>query len=818
MTTTLDRPPAPVAGGKGGGPARRAMVRWAWRLLRREWRQQALVLALLTVAVGATTGGVALATNANEPAETTVALPGSDPQLAADIAALRDRFGDIDVVSHRPIAVPGSVTTIDLRAQDPHGATNQPTLRLLSGRHPAGAGEVAVTRSVADLFDLRVGGTWDVNGTARTVVGLVENPLHLDERFALVVPGQADPPARVTVHVPGAHTFRSFRLPSGTPVSIFVISAAERNAAAAGVLALSTMGLLFVGLIAVAGFTVMAQRRLRALGMLASLGATDRHVRLVMLANGAAVGVVAAVAGAGAGLTGWLVAAPRLETTVNHRMDRFDLPWWAIGAAMLLAVVTAVVAAWWPARSASRVPVVAALSGRPPRPQPAHRLAAAGAVLLAAGLVSLGMAEEKRALLVVSGTVATTLAVLFLAPLAIRALAGAGRRAPVAVRLALRDLARYQGRAGAAVGAIALAVGIAATIAVSAAVSAAGDADTGGNLPDNQVVVYLAADGAGAPLPDTTPAQLQALQAGVGGIAAALGTPDVLPLDAAINPASAQVPGVGTREGGKGTAALVNVEPVEGGGQRMISVARLYVATPALLSRYGIQPGQVDPSTDVLTARHDLAGTTLMYGPRQTVEPRVQAAPVPTYSSGPNALLTTQAVQRLGLETRVAGWLVQTARPLTGAQIDAARRAAAGAGLTIETRDTKQSLKRLGQQATAAGMFVALGVLAMTVGLIRSETANDLRILAATGATATARRALTGATAGALALLGAVLGTAGAYLALAAWHRSDLDSLAHPPLANLVAIVIGLPLVAGAAGWLLAGREPPAIARRPLDA
>ncbi|MDP1806545.1 MAG: hypothetical protein Q8K72_15320, partial [Acidimicrobiales bacterium] len=203
---------------------------------------------------------------------------------------------------------------------------------------------------------------------------------------------------------------------------------------------------------------------------------------------------------------------------------------------------------------------------------------------------------------------------------------------------------------------------------------------------------------------------------------------------------------------------------------------------------------------------------------RQSAEPTFQAAALPTYSSGPNALLTTQAVERLGLQTRVAGWLIQTDRPLTGAQIEAARKAAAGAGLTIETRDTQQSLKRLGRQATGAGMLLALGVLAMTVGLIRSETANDLRILTATGASSTARRAVTGATAGALALLGAVLGSAGAYLALAAWHRSDLGTLAHPPVANLVAILIGLPLAAGVAGWLLAGREPSAIARRPLDA
>ena len=54
---------------------------------------------------------------------------------------------------------------------------------------------------------------------------------------------------------------------------------------------LATIGLTFIGLLSVAGFTVMAQRRLRALGMIGAIGATDRQVRRVMLANGAAVGV-----------------------------------------------------------------------------------------------------------------------------------------------------------------------------------------------------------------------------------------------------------------------------------------------------------------------------------------------------------------------------------------------------------------------------------------------------------------------------------------------------------------------------------------------
>jgi putative ABC transport system permease protein len=104
----------------------------------------------------------------------------------------------------------------------------------------------------------------------------------------------------------------------------------------------------------------------------------------------------------------------------------------------------------------------------------------------------------------------------------------------------------------------------------------------------------------------------------------------------------------------------------------------------------------------------------------------------------------------------------------------------------------------------------------MTVGLIRSETASDLRTLTATGASSTTRRTIAGATAGALAVVGALLGTTGAYLALAARDRG-VHTLTHVPVVDLSVMIAGLPLAAAAAGWLLAGREPPAIARQPLE-
>ena len=78
--------------------------------------------------------------------------------------------------------------------------------------------------------------------------------------------------------------------------------------------------------------------------------------------------------------------------------------------------------------------------------------------------------------------------------------------------------------------------------------------------------------------------------------------------------------------------------------------------------------------------------------------------------------------------------------------------------------------------------------------------------------------ALAAVTAGTLGLLGALLGTATAYLAVTAWaHASLATTLSPVPAADLAAILAGLPLTAAVAGGLLAGRQPPAIARQPLE-
>jgi len=855
MSVSVADPTAPVARpgkGNGGAPARRAVVRWAWRLFRREWRRHVLVLAMLTVAVAATIVGLGTATNASElkadptfgTASTTITLRGSDPQLAADLDAIRAKAGAVDVVAHQQIAVPGSVSTIDLRDQAPGGTFNHVTLRLDSGRYPTAPDDVAVTSGTAKVFDLEIDSSWTVNGRTRRVVGIVENPLNLLDQFALVPPGQAGPTATVSILTTWTPPRGGgFQLPSRTGMAVASRGQTSTAAVDALVLALGTIGLLFVGLMAVAGFSVMAQRRQRALGMLAALGATDKLVRLVLLADGAGVGIAGAIAGAVVGLAAWVGFVPTLQSLSGHRIDRFALPWWAVAATLVLAALTAIAAAWWPARNVARTSVVAALSGRPLRPQPAHRFATVGAALLAAGLALLWFSdhdsEHHRALFIIAGTLITPIGFLFLAPLAIRLLAAATGRSGVAVRLALRDLVRYQARSGAALGSVTLAIGIAATIAISAA---AGDTPkTAGNLPSDQLILHTSPGDIGAQVPPLAPSQLDAVNAKLDELTRAIGARALVPLEQAYSPeAGLQPPHPGpggqTIPAGYGVASLARVTVLPH-GLEVSNMDPLYVATPSLLAHYGIAPSAIGPTADVLSARTDLAGLKIFApegGPNvptpepaggsprtpkvSDITPDIQSfEQLPLFTSAPGTLLTPSAMQRLGFVAAPAAWLIQTSAPLTSRQIKTAQAAASGVGLFVETQTKQASLAPLRNWSTAIGILLALGVLGMTVGLIRSETAGDLRTLAATGASSTTRRTITGATSGALALLGALLGTAAAYAALLVWYRSDLSPLHRVPWVNLMIILACLPTLAAVGGWLLAGREPPTIARQPLE-
>ncbi len=798
----------------GGAPARRAVARWAWRLFRREWRGQVLVLVLLTLAVAAAVGGSAAAYNlapaeggaAFGSASHSVVFDQPEPRgMPLDTAAAVDWFGTTDVINRRFVPVPGLFDQVEFRDQDPGGAFSAPMLSLVAGDYPRAAGELAVTDGVADIFAVGVGDSFPIDDQTWTVVGTVENPSALNDEFALVASGQGGPPERATILVDASDDeVSSFRAPSGAATATAGRPGLGGLAAAGGVLAAAVVLLLLVALVAAAGFVVVAHRRLRQLGMLAAIGATVKHLRLVMLANGAVIGVLAAIVGSVVGLVSWFVIAPRLETAVGHRITAFNVPWWLIGTGMLLAVVTATAAAWWPAQAVSRTPIVAALSGRPSRPQPAQRSVVVAGLLVVFGVGCLVLGEDPVAnwinvLLIVAGTSALTVGILFLCPVAVRTLAAMfSSRAPVSVRVALRDLVRFQAKSAAALAAITLTLGIAAALVISTS-AALYTSEAEGNLSTGQLLIRVGEippEGDVAIVPERTQTELDNLDAAVDRIAGSLGGATVLALDVALAP---------EEDGFEGLPAVVLTEAVEvddGTAHRILTL--LYVAQAEMLEHYGLDPAAISPEIDVLTVETG----ELWYQPMRPEVVRNVQTLTPSYSSLPASFITTAELDRRGWESGRAAWLVETSAPITDEQFAAARDLAAAAGVTIEARDKQADVAATRNVATALGILMALGFMAITVGLIRGEAAGDLRILTASGATSSNRRTLTGATAGGLALLGAVLGTGGAYLGLGAAHVSDLSVLSPVPVWHLLVLIVGMPLVAAVAGWLLAGREP----------
>jgi putative ABC transport system permease protein len=277
----------------------------------------------------------------------------------------------------------------------------------------------------------------------------------------------------------------------------------------------------------------------------------------------------------------------------------------------------------------------------------------------------------------------------------------------------------------------------------------------------------------------------------------------------------------------------------------------LHVATPKLLRAFGISASEVDPKADILTSRPGFSGISGTYltwcktvgppvhrslrggtpinplcsNPGVLKNPVIQEiSTLPSGTSAPNIVLTEHAIRTLGLEStiKIRSWLIEAPQTLTAAQIQGAQTTAAAAGMTVESKNDQPSSGEVIDWATVFGIALALCILAMSVGLIRSETAGDLRTLAASGASSKTRRTLTAATAGALGVIGAVLGTTAGYVGVIGWmldHTSDnrLSPLGNVPVANLLVILLGMPIVAAAAGWLLAGREPPAMARQPIE-
>ncbi|MFL6125538.1 FtsX-like permease family protein, partial [Actinophytocola sp.] len=342
----------------------------------------------------------------------------------------------------------------------------------LSGRPPAAADEVALSRAAADSANLRLGSRArlilaDGREFRGRVVGLFTYGT-LGEETAPTVAFAPTAARRLLggtydrIELRGTNlksrvraTLTDPRLAVRTGAELAAEARAEAASAAEStresLLAFAAVALL-VGMFVIANtFTMLVTQRVRQFALLRAVGATRRQVRRAVVLEAAALGFVGATIGAAAGialgLLGMWAFTPDGEQVTYAVSPGGILVGYAVG------IGVTVVAAYGSARRAAAVPPVAALrTDVTPQRRTTVVRTTAGAVLLTGGVVAVALtagvnlSTTERVSCMAAGVVAW-LGVLLLAPVFAHALLTPlsrllARRGGPVVRLATRNAIR----------------------------------------------------------------------------------------------------------------------------------------------------------------------------------------------------------------------------------------------------------------------------------------------------------------------------------------------------------------------------------------
>jgi hypothetical protein len=158
------------------------------------------------------------------------------------------------------------------------------------GRYPASNTEITLTAAMSQFFGAPGGSDVTIGGTTRRVVGLVENPAQIDDAFGLVTTAAVGQRVRYTLLVKASSSqMAAFRSTVTVPGSV-TVDTPTYHSHDLGLLVASALATMLVAVLALTAFLVLAQRRVRQLGMLATIGATRRQVRNVTVLHGLIVG------------------------------------------------------------------------------------------------------------------------------------------------------------------------------------------------------------------------------------------------------------------------------------------------------------------------------------------------------------------------------------------------------------------------------------------------------------------------------------------------------------------------------------------------
>ena len=363
---------------------------------------------------------------------------------------------------------------------------------LSSGRLPKTTGEVAIDSDLAEQQGLSVGDTIRLTSktddakavhSAPTVVGIISagadsKDIGTGTLYATAEQLQAMG-ARINYYrlyvttKPGTDTSSLMRNVSeiihSTQPSAVIQSADEavsqRAKAELGGTTISTILNLLspvcaaVAIIVIATtFSTLVARQTRMVGLMRCIGTTRRQVMLAVLRTGLLTGLVGSVLGAALG-TGLGAIAVSSGTFADLKADQLTISPVSLGLTVALGTLVTLIAVLRPARSATRISPLVALTGQVASTKQAGRrrmwIAVAGVIIAAIGaaIVALGV-QASDIYITACGSAVVVVGTVLSLPLLVTAIIGfIGRisgdaRFPV-LRLATRNLARNSGRSAA---------------------------------------------------------------------------------------------------------------------------------------------------------------------------------------------------------------------------------------------------------------------------------------------------------------------------------------------------------------------------------
>lgn len=748
---------------------------------------------------------------------------GTVPDLASDQAPISYatqpaslRWKDADF----------EVTTVATDFTSPHLSD----LFAAEGASLPGKDEVAVNARLAQRFGFVVGDRIELSGHPYAIARVVRMEGWTDA--VLVGPGHPLAGKPQTVYgygaVPGLSQIASMNEQGMAVITRDAIAGMYGGGASGAALeqVIIVIGGMFAAILTItvtsAAFAIGVRQQRRTLALLGATGASSATLKQVVVRNGLLLGLVGATSGVLIGLAvafWWYVRGEQASVAMPVP---FDVPWFAVIALWCLGLAAATIAAWIPARQVARQDVLTAVRSSDQAAPPAHfsRIGAV-AVVLAVVVAVFGAlfggpkAGERLAVedVVIPASVCCLL--LFAGTLLnigwLLDRLGQQVRGPLAVRLALRDGSRNRGRAAASVAASLAATALAcAALVANASVGLSSIAQYQPTMREGTAILETQDFNAHRYSQATMDKQVAAVKS-------VMGRADAVALQA---PQQCL--------GGTCSPVLLDFSCVDPAGCTISSSPTLTVASPQVARvLMGEVPEQVNGAlaqgkvvvTDPDLVRDGVVTYTPMCAEADcsTVKPiRIPAVVVAGSPAQPMISAETSAKYRLG-ELKPAGWAVDMGR--VPAQAEADRITAAlqrDAGVTNSFSYERGPVDGYASATTWFGriaLALLLAIAAVTTMLTLRDASGSQATLAAVGARARTLRGMASTQTFITVALGGLLGLVVGAVPMIAVVGAVPDMRLGVPWAWIAACVVGVPVVAAAATWVLVRPPAPRAAR-----